>query len=157
MGVKRFAELRHIDDAKTAAAYRSSFKYYTTERLLISIVTYTTAFALFGGIFLIPFAMVLAERDRIHIIVKIVVSFLPPILQSILAIITTILSITAIVMVAWSGVLQVENAIVRPDMVTFVLRAPLAPLITVTVIGLAVLCGYLLHHLWEESIKAVKK
>ena len=110
-----------------------------------------------GGVFLIPFAIVLAERDRIHIIVKIVISFLPAILQSILAITTTVLSIVAIVLVAWGGVLQVENALVRPDMVTFVLRAPIAPFIAIMVIGFVVLLGYLLQHLWEESIKAVKK
>jgi TRAP-type C4-dicarboxylate transport system permease small subunit len=110
-----------------------------------------------GGVFLIPFAIILAERDRTHIVVKIVTSFLPAILQSILTIITTILSITAIVLVAWGGVLQVWDALVRPDMVTFVLRAPMAPFIAITVIGFVILCGYLLQHLWEELIKAVKK
>lgn len=110
-----------------------------------------------GGVFLIPFSLILAERDRIHIVVKIVISSLPAILQSILAITTTVLSITAIVLVAWGGVLQVWNALVRPDMVTFVLRAPVAPLIAITVIGFVILCGYLLQHLWEELFKAVKK
>jgi TRAP-type C4-dicarboxylate transport system permease small subunit len=110
-----------------------------------------------GGVFLIPFAIILAERNRVHIVVKIVTSFLPALLQSILAIITTVLSLVAIALVAWSGVLQVWNALVRPDMVTFVLRAPVAPFIAVTVIGFLILCGYLLQHLWEESIKVVKK
>ncbi len=55
MAVKRFAELRHIGDPETAAAYRSSFAYYTQERLLISIVFYATAFALFAGIFLVRY------------------------------------------------------------------------------------------------------
>ncbi|MBN2060971.1 MAG: TRAP transporter small permease [Deltaproteobacteria bacterium] len=110
-----------------------------------------------GGVFLVPFAIVLAERDRIHIIVKIITSFLPATLQSILAIFTTVLSIVAIVLVAWGGVLQIWNALVRPDMVTFVLRMPVAPFITIMVIGFVVLLGYLLEHLWEEVIKAVKK
>ena len=34
-----------------------------------------------GGVFLIPFAIILAERNRAHIVVKIVTSFLPAILQ----------------------------------------------------------------------------
>jgi 4-hydroxybenzoate polyprenyltransferase len=55
MGIKRFAEMRYINDKDTAAAYRKSFAYYTPERLLISIIFYTTAFGLFGGIFLIQY------------------------------------------------------------------------------------------------------
>ncbi len=55
MGIKRFAEMRYINDRETAAAYRKSFSHYTPERLLISIVFYTTAFGLFGGIFLIRY------------------------------------------------------------------------------------------------------
>lgn len=55
MAIKRFAELRHINDTAIAAAYRRSFRYYTPERLLLSIVFYATAFGLFGGIFLIRY------------------------------------------------------------------------------------------------------
>ena len=57
MAIKRFAEMRYIKDKDTAAAYRKSFAYYTPERLLISIIFYTTAFGLFGGIFLIRYRM----------------------------------------------------------------------------------------------------
>ena len=55
MAIKRFAELRHIGDAAAAAAYRRSFAHYTSERLLVSVVFYATAAALFGGIFLIRY------------------------------------------------------------------------------------------------------
>jgi len=55
MAVKRFAELRHLRSREVAAAYRSSFAWYTQERLLISIVFYATAFALFAGIFLVRY------------------------------------------------------------------------------------------------------
>ena len=55
MAIKRFAEMKYINNKEIAAAYRKSFAYYTPERLLISIIFYTTAFGLFGGIFLIRY------------------------------------------------------------------------------------------------------
>lgn len=55
MAVKRFAESRHIGDPGLAAAYRRSFAYYTEERLLVSILFYATACALFGGIFIVRY------------------------------------------------------------------------------------------------------
>jgi 4-hydroxybenzoate polyprenyltransferase len=61
MAMKRFAELRHLN-AVVAGAYRKSFRHYTAERLLITVVFYATAFGLFGGIFVIRYRveMVLA-------------------------------------------------------------------------------------------------
>jgi hypothetical protein len=47
--------MRHIDDVAVAAAYRKSFRYYTPERLLISVVFYATAFGLFAGVFVIRY------------------------------------------------------------------------------------------------------
>lgn len=55
MAMKRYAEFRHIGDAKVAAAYRGSFAYYTEERLLISLLFYATACALFAGIFIVRY------------------------------------------------------------------------------------------------------
>ena len=55
MAIKRFAELRHLNDRQVAVNYRKSFAHYTPELLLISVVFYATAFALFGGIFLIRY------------------------------------------------------------------------------------------------------
>ena len=55
MAMKRYAEYRHIADASVAAAYRRSFAYYTEERLLVSIVFYATACALFAGIFIVRY------------------------------------------------------------------------------------------------------
>jgi decaprenyl-phosphate phosphoribosyltransferase len=55
MAMKRFAEYRHIGDRSVAAAYRKSFKYYTEESLLISILFYATSCALFGGIFIVRY------------------------------------------------------------------------------------------------------
>lgn len=55
MAMKRYAELRHIGDARVAAAYRRSFEHYTDERLLVTVVFYATACALFGGIFIVRY------------------------------------------------------------------------------------------------------
>jgi decaprenyl-phosphate phosphoribosyltransferase len=55
MAMKRYAEYRHIGDPRVAAAYRRSFEYYNEERLLVSVVFYATACALFAGIFIVRY------------------------------------------------------------------------------------------------------
>jgi 4-hydroxybenzoate polyprenyltransferase len=55
MGMKRYAEYRHIGDRRVAAAYRHSFAWYTEERLLVSVLFYATACALFAGIFIVRY------------------------------------------------------------------------------------------------------
>ncbi len=55
MATKRLAEYRHIGDPAQAALYRRSFRHYTEERLLVSILFYTTACALVGGIFILRY------------------------------------------------------------------------------------------------------
>jgi decaprenyl-phosphate phosphoribosyltransferase len=55
MATKRYAEYRHIGNPAVAAAYRTSFAYYTEERLLVSILFYATACALFAGIFIVRY------------------------------------------------------------------------------------------------------
>ncbi len=55
MGMKRYAEYRHIGDKKVAAAYRRSFQYYSEERLLGSLFFYATTCALFAGIFIVRY------------------------------------------------------------------------------------------------------
>jgi 4-hydroxybenzoate polyprenyltransferase len=51
MALKRFAEFRNIGDAERAAAYRKSFRYFTSERLLVSVMFYAAAAMLFFGAF----------------------------------------------------------------------------------------------------------
>jgi len=51
MALKRFAEYRNIADASRAAAYRKSFRYFTSERLLVSVMFYAAAAMLFFGAF----------------------------------------------------------------------------------------------------------
>jgi 4-hydroxybenzoate polyprenyltransferase len=55
MATKRFAEYRHIGDASVAGSYRKSFVYYTEDRLLVSLVFYATASAVFAGIFIVRY------------------------------------------------------------------------------------------------------
>jgi 4-hydroxybenzoate polyprenyltransferase len=55
MATKRFAEYRQIGDPEIAAEYRRSFAYYTEERLLICMLYYVAACALFGGIFIVRY------------------------------------------------------------------------------------------------------
>ncbi len=55
MATKRFAEYRHIGDAKAASQYRKSFGYYTENRLLVSMFFYAIICALFSGIFIVRY------------------------------------------------------------------------------------------------------
>jgi len=55
MAMKRFAEYRSIGDPVVAAAYRRSFRHYTEERLLVSVLFYATSCALFAGIFIVRY------------------------------------------------------------------------------------------------------
>jgi TRAP-type C4-dicarboxylate transport system permease small subunit len=109
-----------------------------------------------AGLLLVPFALFITERNRAHIIVRMLISRFPRRLQSLLAILTFILSLGAIVLLVWGAVLQVWDSIVRPDMVTAVLRVPKAPLISILVVGCLFLFGIFLKHLIEE-LGGVKK
>jgi decaprenyl-phosphate phosphoribosyltransferase len=55
MATKRFAEYRSIADPTRAAVYRRSFAYYNGDRLLVSMLFYATACALFSGIFIVRY------------------------------------------------------------------------------------------------------
>ena len=51
MALKRYAEFRNINDPGRAAAYRKSFAYFTTDRLLVAVMFYGSAAMLFFGAF----------------------------------------------------------------------------------------------------------
>ena len=53
MGTKRFAEYRLISDPELAGKYRASFKDYTEQKLLISILFYAILSSFFLGSFLV--------------------------------------------------------------------------------------------------------
>ena len=55
MGAKRYAEFVMINNPDRATAYRSSFKYYTKNKLLISMFYYACLFSFFMGIFLVRY------------------------------------------------------------------------------------------------------
>jgi decaprenyl-phosphate phosphoribosyltransferase len=55
MALKRFSELSEIDDRTVAAAYRVSFKRYTPESLLVSVVFYASTAMLFLGAFIMRY------------------------------------------------------------------------------------------------------
>lgn len=57
MAIKRYAELRDIGDPARAASYRKSFAFYTSERLMVSIVFYGSAAMLFLGAFIMRYRM----------------------------------------------------------------------------------------------------
>ena len=52
MGIKRFAEYRHLRSSGQAANYRNSFAYYTEERLQESIFFYGALFGMLSGFFM---------------------------------------------------------------------------------------------------------
>lgn len=55
MALKRYAEFRTIADPGAAASYRSSFRHYTDDRLLVSSFFYALVGCLFGGIFIVRY------------------------------------------------------------------------------------------------------
>jgi 4-hydroxybenzoate polyprenyltransferase len=55
MASKRFSEYRSIAHRANAGAYRTSFRHYDEQKLLISMFFYTTCFALFLGVFIIRY------------------------------------------------------------------------------------------------------
>jgi len=57
MALKRFSEYRQIDDCFVAASYRRSFRYYSQESLLNSVVFYAAASMLFFGAFIMRYRM----------------------------------------------------------------------------------------------------
>lgn len=55
MATKRYAELRLIANKSVAELYRKSFRYYTENNLLVSILFYAMVFSFFFGVFMIKY------------------------------------------------------------------------------------------------------
>jgi len=55
MALKRFSELREIGNAELAGSCRASFRRYTPEALLVTVVFYASAAMLFFGAFIIRY------------------------------------------------------------------------------------------------------
>jgi TRAP-type transport system small permease protein len=111
-----------------------------------------------SGVFLIPFAMVITEKKRGHIEVEMLTERFSERVQShIFGIGTSLLSLLTIALLIWGGALQLQDSLVRPDMVTPVLRLPKAPFIAVWIAGCLFLFAYLLQHLIEILTKGEGK
>jgi 4-hydroxybenzoate polyprenyltransferase len=57
MASKRFAEYRMINDPHVAGQYRKSFRFYTDDRLLVSMFFYAAASAMMLGVFIIRYKL----------------------------------------------------------------------------------------------------
>jgi decaprenyl-phosphate phosphoribosyltransferase len=57
MASKRFAEYRMINDPHIAGQYRKSFKFYTDDRLLVSMFFFAAASAMMLGVFIIRYKL----------------------------------------------------------------------------------------------------
>jgi len=57
MALKRFSELSETGNRNVAGAYRTPFRYYTPQSLLVSVVFYASAAMLFLGAFIIRYRM----------------------------------------------------------------------------------------------------
>lgn len=57
MAMKRFAEVRHLADPGSAAAYRRSFAHYDETRLLISVMFYGSTAMLLLGAFIVRYRL----------------------------------------------------------------------------------------------------
>lgn len=55
MALKRFSEYRQIDNCEIAGAYRRSFRFYTQQSLLTSVLFYASAAMLFFGAFIMRY------------------------------------------------------------------------------------------------------
>ena len=55
MAIKRYSEYQFIGDPQQAALYRKSFKYYTSDSLLLSAFFYALTSAFFLGVFLVKY------------------------------------------------------------------------------------------------------
>lgn len=57
MASKRFAEYRMINDPRIAGEYRKSFRFYTADRLLVSMFFYAASSAMMLGVFIIRYKL----------------------------------------------------------------------------------------------------
>jgi len=110
-----------------------------------------------AGVFLISLAIVLTERKRAHIAVQMAVTRLRPQHQQLFTLFTFFLSLGAVALLVWGGVLEFWEDATTPGATTYVLGISRAPFRFIWVAGCIVLCGFLLKHLIEAFVKVRKK
>jgi len=110
-----------------------------------------------AGVFLVSFALGFTEKERSHIVVRMLLSRLPKRIQSFLAILTFFLSLVAVALLLWGGFLEAWELANTVGATTYVLHLERAPFAFVWVAGCIVLGGFLLYHLLEVLLEVKKK
>lgn len=98
-----------------------------------------------SGVFLISFALGYAQMQKAHIIVEVLVSRLPRILRTPIAILVMLINLVTVTLLIWGGLDFFWEAIVKRGSYTLVLHLPLAPFRFIWVLGCAALWGYFLY------------
>ena len=110
-----------------------------------------------AGVFLISFAIGFTEKERSHIVVKMLLSRLPKRLQQFFAIFTFCLSLGTVALLLWGGFVEAWELANTPGATTYVLHLERAPFAFVWVAGCIVIGGFLLYHLIEVLLEVRKK
>ncbi len=110
-----------------------------------------------AGVFLISFALGFTEKERSHIVVRMMVNRLPKRLRLLFSIFTFFLSLGTVALLVWGGFLEAWELAHTPGATTYVLHLDRAPFVFVWVAGCIVFCGFLLHHLIEVLAEVRKK
>ncbi len=110
-----------------------------------------------AGVFLISFAIGFTEKERSHIVVRMMVSRLPKRLRLFFTIFTFFLSLATVALLVWGGLLEAWELANTVGATTYVLHLERAPFAFVWVAGCIVFCGFLLYHLLEVLDEVRKK
>jgi TRAP-type C4-dicarboxylate transport system permease small subunit len=110
-----------------------------------------------AGVFLISFAIGFTEKERSHIVVRMLVSRLSKRLRLLFEIFTFSLSLGTVALLVWGGLVEAWELAHTRGATTNVLHLDRAPFAFVWVAGCIVFCGFLLHHLIEVLVEVRKK
>jgi TRAP-type C4-dicarboxylate transport system permease small subunit len=110
-----------------------------------------------AGVFLISFAIGFAERERSHIVVRMLVSRFPKRLRLLFSIFMFLLSLVAVALLVWGGFVEAWELANTVGATTYVLHLERAPFAFVWVAGCVVFGGFLLYHLIEVLVEVTKK
>jgi TRAP-type C4-dicarboxylate transport system permease small subunit len=110
-----------------------------------------------AGVFLISFALGFTEKERSHIVVRMMLSRLPKRLQLFFDIFTFFLSLGTVALLLWGGFVEAWELANTRGATTYVLHLERAPFAFVWVAGCIVLGGFLLYHLIEVLREVRKK
>jgi TRAP-type C4-dicarboxylate transport system permease small subunit len=109
-----------------------------------------------AGVFLISFAIGFTEKERSHIVVRMMLSRFPKRLQLFFDIFTLFLSLGTVALLLWGGFVEAWELANTPGATTYVLHLERAPFAFVWVAGCLVIGGFLLYH-FIEMLREVRK